>query len=170
MTQLSSEEIDDVLYDSRSGDLETVKEFFNGKGPAVLSQIKDEYSESTPIHMASANGHIAVLQYLLQIARESGNKEIINALNDSGNTALHWASLNGHLETVKLLCDEGADPFLKNKSGQDSFYTAEVNGKEEVIDYLLGKYSVEPVEDDELDVVDEATSENDNNPEQMDQD
>lgn len=147
---LSVDEIRDVLYQSRYGELDVVKEFFSSKGHQVLVQIKDEYSQSTPIHMASANGHLEVLQYLLEL-RSSG--EIINAVNDSGNTALHWACLNGHLEVVKLLCENGADPFVKNKSGQDCFYTAEANEKEEVIDFLLEKYSIEPQEDEELDTV-----------------
>jgi ankyrin repeat protein len=57
--------------------------------------------------------------------------------NTSGNTPLHWASLNGHLEAVKLLVQAGADPGVTNRAGHDAVYEAEVNGKEQVVEWLL---------------------------------
>ena len=62
---------------------------------------------------------------------------IINAQNYSGNTPLHWASLNGHLEAVKVLVAAGADPAIANKAGHDVVYEAEVNGKADVVEWLL---------------------------------
>ena len=50
---------------------------------------------------------------------------------------------------VKALCEHNADPFVKNEAGHDSFYEAELNQKEEIIDYLLVKYEVEPEDDEE---------------------
>uniref|UniRef100_A0A060T6M4 ARAD1C15092p n=1 Tax=Blastobotrys adeninivorans TaxID=409370 RepID=A0A060T6M4_BLAAD len=150
MTEIGTVDIDNVLLDARSGDLEALKEYFQalkeqvGVEPsAVLDQFKDEYSHSTALHMASANGHVEVVEYLLSI---NNDKKIVNAQNESGNTALHWASYNGHLEVVKKLCDAGADPFIHNEGGHDVFYDAEEH--EEVIDFLLSKYSIEPEEDD----------------------
>ncbi len=86
----------------------------------------------------------------------------INSKNESGNTALHWASLNSNLEIVKLIVEtDVSDPFIKNEAGHDSFYEAESKEKttndendlkteETVIDYLLGKFSIEPTSDDEI--------------------
>jgi ankyrin repeat protein len=62
---------------------------------------------------------------------------LINAVNDSGNTALHWAALNGHLESVKLLVQAGADVTIINKAGHDAVFEAEINDKGEVVDWLL---------------------------------
>lgn len=59
---------------------------------------------------------------------------------------------------VKALCEHNADPFIKNEGGHDSFYEAELNQKEEIIDYLLVKYEVEPEDDDEEDVQTSASS------------
>lgn len=62
---------------------------------------------------------------------------ILNAQNQSGNTALHWAALNGHLESVKILLEYGADPTITNQKGHDAVYEAELNDKREVVEWVL---------------------------------
>jgi ankyrin repeat protein len=62
---------------------------------------------------------------------------ILNAQNKSGNTPLHWAALNGHLECVKVLIDGGADPTITNSAGHDAVYEAELNDKQEVVEWVL---------------------------------
>lgn len=166
LTTLSQEEMDNVIYDARFGDLESLTEIFtNEVEPSVLTTIKDEESLTTPFHMAAANGHLDVLKYLLSLIPDvEERKKIINSENDSGNTALHWAAYNGHVEIVKLLCENGADPFIRNKYNHDSFYEASNNDQEKVDDYLLEKYGniVEKDinEDDEADDGKENNGEN----------
>lgn len=63
--------------------------------------------------------------------------ELINAQNSSGNTALHWAALNGHLEAVKVLLEQGADPTICNQRGHDAVYEAELNDKNDVVEWVL---------------------------------
>jgi ankyrin repeat protein len=46
--------------------------------------------------------------------------------------------LNGHLESVKLLIQAGADVTIINRAGHDAVYEAEINDKNEVVDWLLG--------------------------------
>lgn len=142
LTKLSQEEQDNVIYDARFGDLESLKDIFDKEvEPETLLTIQDEYSFSTPFHMASANGHNEVLKYLLSIIpNEEDKKKVLNKENDNGNTALHWAAYNGNLEIVKTLCENGADPFIRNKYSHDSFHEASNNDQEEVEDYLLEKY------------------------------
>lgn len=75
-----------------------------------------------------------VLSYLLLPSSTSLN---VNLQNLAGNTPLHWASLNGHLDAVKALIGAGADPAIRNGTGHDAVYEAEVGGKDEVVSWLL---------------------------------
>ncbi|EMG47679.1 hypothetical protein G210_1905 [Candida maltosa Xu316] len=94
--------------------------------------------------MAAANGHLAVVKYLLSLLDSSDVKDFLEAKNDNGNTALHWASYNGHLEVVEYLVEEfNADPFIKNNSGHDCIFEAESNGKTEVENWYLKKFTPE---------------------------
>lgn len=150
---LTEDQIDDVMFDARGGELENIEKFFKAQDKPLeaLKEVKDQYTESTPLHYAAANGHIDVVKYLLGLVGEDSEAQsaLISAQNDSGNTALHWAALNGNLDIVKLLCEAKADPFIKNQSGQDVLYAAENFDKEDVIDYLLENYDYAPKEDDE---------------------
>ena len=57
---------------------------------------------------------------------------------------LHWASYNGHLEVVEYLVEEvNADPFIKNNSGHDCIYEAELGGQTEVENWYLKKFTPE---------------------------
>lgn len=153
---VNQEQIDDLMMDARAGDLEALKEFFGALASKeeileVLPKIKDEYSLSTALHYASANGHLEVVEYIIGLCDQRSDilKELVTAKNESGNTALHWAALNGHLEVIKPLCDGGADPFVQNEAGHDAIYEAQAFEREDVVDYLLQRYNIEPVDDDD---------------------
>lgn len=75
---------------------------------------------------------------LLSASTEKPSPGFLNAVNEAGNTPLHWAALNGHLESVKLLVNAGADVTLVNRAGHDAVYEAEINDKNDVVDWLLG--------------------------------
>lgn len=79
-----------------------------------------------------------VIKVLFSVSAEKPAPNVINAVNDAGNTPLHWAALNGHLESVKLLIQSGADVTIINRAGHDAVFEAEINDKKEVVDWLLG--------------------------------
>ena len=79
-----------------------------------------------------------VIKLLFSASAEKPAPELINAVNDAGNTPLHWGALNGHLESVKLLIQSGADVTIINRAGHDAVFEAEINDKKEVVDWLLG--------------------------------
>lgn len=73
---------------------------------------------------------------MLSVSGPKPAPELINAINEAGNTPLHWAALNGHLESVKLLIQSGADITIFNQAGHDAVFEAEINDKNEVVDWL----------------------------------
>lgn len=148
---LDPEDQDAIIFDARAGDLESLKEIFTTLiDPCMLYTCRDSTSQSSALHMACGNGHLDTVKYILSFVPKDELKAFVNLENETGNTALHWASLNGHLEIVQLLCDEyDADPFIRNSFGHDAIFEAENNGKEDVENYFLKKYDVEPESDNE---------------------
>lgn len=144
MITLTQEEMDAINYDAREGDTQNLKEIFTEISPKLLLEIKDEFTLSTPIHMAAGNGHVETLEYLLSTLEKKEAEELVNRKNESGNTALHWAAFNGHLPVIELLVEKfNADIFIKNESGHDAMFEAENNGKEEIEQWFVKKFSVE---------------------------
>jgi ankyrin repeat protein len=162
MTGLDEDTIDEVLYlaranepaelDSYVSDLSTQTK--RSKAELFTAAI-DPYSKNSALHYAAANGHngnisqcarsnanlthgIDIIRLIFSTSAEKPEPALLNAVNDAGNTPLHWAALNGHLESVKLLVQSGADVTIINRAGHDAVYEAEINDKNEVVDWLLG--------------------------------
>ncbi|KAH0563192.1 hypothetical protein GP486_002238 [Trichoglossum hirsutum] len=146
---LTEDDIDDLVYFARAGEFMDLKEAMEGAAKSancsqleVLISAIDPTSRNGMLHMAAANGHAEIVRYLLSLLpspRPPMGDQLVSSRNSSGNTPLHWASLNGHLPVVKLLFEAGADPTMLNDAGHDAIYEAEINGKEEVVAYLLAE-------------------------------
>ncbi|KAH6665806.1 ankyrin repeat-containing domain protein [Halenospora varia] len=181
---LSEDEIDDLLYFARIGDIDefnTLKDqLCQREGVAVLQLLqsaRDEGSGNGILHMAAANGHAVLLRDLCKALSNPSPQNppmlaVLNAQNLAGNTALHWAALNGHLESVKVLLEEGSDPTIVNQRGHDAVYEAELNDKREVVEWVLkeggegleegvsgdvGEGSAEENADEEMDIGEDTT-------------
>lgn len=69
---------------------------------------------NTALHYAAANGHLEILEFILQNGADP------NARNSSGNTPLHWACFCNQLECVRVLvacsdlsiCNESEQTFV----------------------------------------------------------
>ena len=54
-----------------------------------------DFTNSTPLHIAAAKGHLASLKVLLENSQNVGKLDSMNGL---GKTPLHLAATNGHLQ------------------------------------------------------------------------
>ncbi|KAI1982281.1 ankyrin repeat-containing protein [Ophidiomyces ophidiicola] len=137
---LSLENIDDLIYAARAGDLEGLQTDitslslqYNCPLAAIVESAIDNEDESEGgtgaclLHWPAANGNIELLNYLLSIIRNTPDQglSLVNHANYSGNTPLHWAALNTHLECVKALAYAGASIDVKNGVGHDAAFLAE---------------------------------------------
>ncbi len=61
------------------------------------------------LDMASANGHLDIVVYLVDSLKCNPNLQ-----NYAGNTPLHWAALNGQKEVVTYLLNKEVDILIKN--------------------------------------------------------
>ncbi|KAI5815853.1 ankyrin repeat-containing domain protein [Pyronema omphalodes] len=147
---LSEEQIDDLLYFARAGEtdeflstLEEIKTATKSTGIEILLAARDEHSLNNVLHMAAANGHLELSKKILSIlpaptTPDAVPFELVSQKNSGGNTPLHWAALNGHLEVVKILVmAANADPTITNNVGHDAVYEAQLNDKNDVVDWLL---------------------------------
>jgi len=105
----------DFLGCARYGEFEDLKKFSE---IASFSEKQDD-SGNTALMFASANGHLEIVNFLLEISRAA-----VNFKNSSGNTALHWAALTGQTAVVACLLAAGADANLPNLAGDRPFEEA----------------------------------------------
>ena len=77
---------------------------------------------STPLLVASMNGHVEVVNILIQAGAEV-NTQVKEGIF-KGWTPLHLASLNGHVEVITALLAGGADKTLKDDCGKTPYDVA----------------------------------------------
>jgi hypothetical protein len=88
---------------------------------------------ATPLHIASQEGHVEVVERLL--ARQGVE---VNMTKQNGATALHIASQNGHVEVVeRLLAHQGIEVNKTNHVGATALIGASHRGHLEVVERLL---------------------------------
>jgi Ankyrin repeats (3 copies) len=160
---LKAEELDDLIYFARIGDLDALRSSISQLSNAhsssaatiIEAAVDAEDDESGPssecslLHWPAANGNEEILSYLLSVLGSNqhlveGTAQPVSSLvdhkNKNGNTPLHWAAVNGHISCVKALVAAGADPAITNDAGHDALYEADRSGKEggeEVAEWIL---------------------------------
>ena len=85
----------------------------------------------SPIHVAARNGHLQIVQYLIE--RQNVEK---NTKGNLERTPLHYACLNDYLPIVQYLISKGANIALKDRNGDAPFILAYKNKCEDIIEYI----------------------------------
>ncbi|KAK3103253.1 hypothetical protein FSP39_017853 [Pinctada imbricata] len=86
------------------------------------------------LHWAAINNRADIVRYFL----EKG--AIIDRFGgDLNSTPLHWATRQGHMSMVVLLCNNGADPSLRDGEGCSCIHLASQFGHTSIVAYLIAK-------------------------------
>jgi ankyrin repeat protein len=89
----------------------------------------DNLGESgwAPLHEAAREGHVEVIQYLLEKNAD------VNVRTALGSTPLHWAAIGGHAGAARALLDAGGDVDATNYEGKSVLDWAPQKNKEAVM-------------------------------------
>ena len=108
------------------GNEDEIREWLeNGGDVGIL----DEFS-SIPLHLASMNGHIGIVEILLQY------NSTINQVDDNLQTSLHLAAMKGHFDAVQILLNYQADPNVYDSEDQSPLDWATLLEHDAVADIL----------------------------------
>jgi ankyrin repeat protein len=102
----------------------------------VIERLQDVHSrdstdDTTPLHLASENGHVKVARFLLERGAD------VAAQNKDGGTPLHLASLYGEVEVAGMLIERGAELTAQNKNGETPLHLASQEGQVKVACMLI---------------------------------
>ena len=102
---------------------------------------KTDKQGNNSIHWASSNCAKLALAYLL-FYMDDKDKDLINTVNNNGQTALHLTILTTEsVYVIKKLIKKGINPDIKDKNGLTAYDIAKNNPKFEEINKTLVEYS-----------------------------
>lgn len=102
--------VKDGFYYTNIGDLNGLKKVIKKKKDKNMLNVEDDLKR-TLLYLAARNGYDHIVVYLIKIGVD------LNKTQNIGSTPLHGAAYYGHESTVKILIENGCNPFIKNKFG-----------------------------------------------------
>ena len=94
-------------------------------------EMKTEFGDVNLLHTASARGHRAIVQLLLD------RKADIKAQYETGWNSLHCAVHQGHTDVATLLLEKGADKDCENLDGETPLSVAAARGHIDLVKLLI---------------------------------
>lgn len=90
----------------------------------------------TAFVIASENGHLSILQLLLDSSRDNKDRDLLN--QNEGTTALRSACMRSHVDCVEWLLEQGADAGIANEeTGSTPLLVSCVFRLQEVVECLF---------------------------------
>jgi ankyrin repeat protein len=151
---LNRTSLQELASDAAANGLTHLTAYILGTGLDIntpLHSTKYSQQQYGLVHIASENGHVSLLEFLLKsnadvnmcnsdkstplhLACRQGNKDCVvmllhsqarvNQSNKNGDTPLHEAVRSGHCDTVQILLNRNADVYLCNKYGDTPLHVA----------------------------------------------
>ena len=113
----------DLINAAKHGDVIRVRELLDS---GVNPNIRQYFSDDSPLISASFDGHTEIVKFLLERGADP------NIITNNGFTSLIHASVQGHTEIVRLLLENGADPNIRDRYGRTPLMIALNNGNREI--------------------------------------
>ncbi|XP_052031891.1 transient receptor potential cation channel subfamily A member 1 [Apodemus sylvaticus] len=98
------------------GDMCRLEEFI--KNRRKTSKYEDE--NLYLLHHAASEGQVELMELIIN----GSSCEVLNIMDDYGNTPLHWAAEKNQVESVKFLLSQGANPNLRNRNMMSPLHIA----------------------------------------------
>jgi len=88
-------------------------------------------NKSTPLHLASQEGHVEVAQSLVEHGADAA------AQSEDGRTPLHFASEWGHLDVARFLVEHGMNAAAQTEDGRTPLHRASSNSHLDAARFLV---------------------------------
>jgi len=120
-----------------------IKEFLSRDSNTPVLTLRDSRLY-TLLHIGCLNNQTEICSLFLSYVRSQNNssaeiKEWVNMKTDEGFTAVHFASFKGNIDLIKLLEENGADLFERNKKGLNAIHIAAQGDQAVSIAYFMEK-------------------------------
>ncbi|XP_007945544.1 transient receptor potential cation channel subfamily A member 1 [Orycteropus afer afer] len=133
-----------VVYEGVEEDMDDGKDSFKvafeRNACRLQNFIKQKCSSSrcrdmnaSPLHHAAAQGQVELMEMILS----DSCCDVLNAMDNYGNTPLHWAAENNQVTSVTFLLIRGANPNLRNNNMMAPLHIAVQCWHNEVLKALL---------------------------------
>ena len=141
-----------VYNDLNNAGLNIIHMAAQGDSPKVIVYFKEKYNfelfqndnlNNNALHWASSSGSKAALDYLLlYMNKENGNENLINSVNNQGQSSLHITILTtGSISTIKKLIKKGIDINIKDNNGLTALDLVRDKKKYENIQKVIFDYT-----------------------------